>query len=139
MRKAGKTATPRSTPASVDDYISAFPPDVRAILQKIRKVIRKAAPGAQETLSYRMPTFKLNGVLLHFAAFQEHIGLYPPIRGDARLGKAVARYAGEKGNLRFPLDEPIPYDLIERIAKLRVRQNRAKAAPKGKRATRSIH
>jgi uncharacterized protein YdhG (YjbR/CyaY superfamily) len=128
MCKGGKMATPKSNPARVDQYISAFPPDVRVILQKIRRVVRKAAPDAQETISYRILTFKLNGVLLYFAAFKKHIGLYPPVRGDARLEKAVARYAGEKGNLRFPLDEPIPYGLIERIAKLRVRQNRAKAA-----------
>ncbi len=136
MREGSKMTKPRSNPASVDEYISAFPPDVQAILQRIRKVVRKAAPGAQETLSYRMPAFKLNGMLLYFAAFKKHIGLYPPIRGDGRLEKAIARYAGEKGNLRFPLDEPIPYDLIERIAKLRVKQNLA--APKGKTATRSI-
>lgn len=133
----GKVSKPRNQPASVGEYISAFPPDVRAILQKIRKIVRKAAPGAQETLSYRMPAFKLNGMLLYFAAFKKHIGLYPPIHGDARLEKAVARYAGEKENLRFPLDEPIPYRLIESIAKLRVRQNRAE--PNGRSATRSIH
>ena len=121
----------------MDEYISAFPPGVRAVLQKIRKVVRKAAPGAQETISYRIPTFKLNGVLVYFAAFKNHIGLYPPISGDARLEKAVARYAGEKGNLRFPFDEPIPYDLIERITKLRVRQNQAKGGPKGKTAVRT--
>ena len=132
-------AKPKSSPASMDEYISAFPPGVRAILQKIRKVVRKATPGAQETISYRIPTFKLNGVLVYFAAFKNHIGLYPPIRGDARLEKAVARYAGEKGNLRFPLNEPIPYDLIERITKLRAKQNQEKGAPKGKTATRSIH
>ena len=86
-------------------------------------MVSRAAPNAQETISYRIPAFKLNGVLVYFAAFKKHIGLYPPISGDARLEKAVARYAGEKGNLRFPLDEPIPYGLIERITKLRVRQN----------------
>ena len=77
-----------------------------------------------------MPTFTQNGVLIHFAAFKQHIGLYPPVKGDARLEKAVARYAGEKGNLRFPLAQPIPYDLIARIAKHRVKQNLAKAAAK---------
>ena len=130
-------AAPRSNPTTFNEYISVFPPDVRAILQKIRKIVRKAAPGAQETISYRIPTFKLNGVLVYFAAFQNHIGLYPPIRGDARLEKAVARYAGEKGNLRFPLNEPIPYDLIERITKLRARQNQAKGAPRRKTAVRT--
>jgi uncharacterized protein YdhG (YjbR/CyaY superfamily) len=81
-----------------------------------------------------MPTFTLAGVLVHFAAFKKHIGLYPPLTGDASLEKAISPYAGEKGNLRFPLDQPIPYDLIERIVKLRVKQNLAKAAAKKKRS-----
>lgn len=115
-----------STPKTVDEYIAAFSPEVQEILEKIRSVVRDAAPGAQEAISYQMPTFKLNGVLVHFAAFKNHIGVYPPIRGDAELEEAIAPYAGEKGNLRFPLDQPIPYDLIERIAKLRVQQNLAK-------------
>ena len=119
-------------PRNVDEYISTFSPDVQAILQKIREVVRNAAPDAQEVISYRMPAFKLKGVLVYFAAFRNHIGLYPPISGEARLERAVARYAGETGNLRFPLDEPIPYDLIERITKLRVQQNLAKAASRGR-------
>jgi len=112
---------------NIDAYLSARPPSVRKILERIRRVVRKAAPGAEETISYGIPAFRLNGVLLYFAAFKNHIGLYPPIRGDARLQRAIAPYAGEKGNLRFRLDEPIPYDLIERIARLRARQNGAKA------------
>jgi uncharacterized protein YdhG (YjbR/CyaY superfamily) len=114
----------------IDDYIAASAPEVRDVLEKIRRVVRGAAPEAEEAISYRMPTFKQNGVLVHFAAFKNHIGLYPPIRGDAALEEAVRPYAGEKGNLRFPLDQPIPYDLIERIVKLRVRQNQAKASGK---------
>jgi uncharacterized protein YdhG (YjbR/CyaY superfamily) len=78
-----------------------------------------------------MPAFTLNGALVYFAAFKKHIGLYPPVSGDARLEKAISPYAGEKGNLRFPLDQPIPYDLIERIVKLRVKQSLTKAAAKG--------
>jgi uncharacterized protein YdhG (YjbR/CyaY superfamily) len=107
----------------------------RAILEKIRRTIGTAAPDADEAISYRMPTFKQNGVLVHFAAFKNHIGLYPPIRGDASLEKAISPYAGEKGNLRFPLDQPIPYDLIERIVKLRVKQNLAKAVSKRKKGS----
>jgi len=99
----------------------------RAILQKIRLTIRRNAPLAQEIISYRMPAFKLNGILLYFAGFKNHIGMYPPVAGDARLRKALSPYAGPKGNLRFPLDEPIPYGLIERIVKLRVKQNMTKA------------
>ena len=120
-------ATDPAVPATIDEYISAFSPKVQAVLRRIRKVIHSAAPDAKEVISYRMPAFKLNGVLVYFAAFKNHIGLYPPIRGDARLLKAVSPYAGEKGNLRFPLDQPIPYALIERIVKLRVKQDLAKA------------
>jgi len=120
-------ATNRAVPKTIDEYISAFSPEVRAILQEVRQVVRSAAPDAQEAISYNIPAFKLNGVLVYFAAFKRHIGFYPPIRGDSRLEKAVSQYAGEKGNLRFPLDQPIPYALIERITKLRVKQNLAKA------------
>lgn len=117
-----------SKPATIDDYIATFSPEVQAILERIRATIRKAAPQAAETISYRIPAFTLNGALVYFAAFRNHIGFYPPVRGDSKLEEAVQRYAGEKGNLRFPLDHPIPYPLIARIVRLRVKQNRAKAA-----------
>ena len=123
-------ANRRATPKTIDEYIASFPPDVQQILEKIRGTIRRAAPGAHEAISYQIPTFKLNRNLVHFAAFKKHIGFYPPVRGDARLVKAVSPYAGPKGNLRFPLDQPIPYDLIERIVKLRVKQDSAQAAAK---------
>jgi uncharacterized protein YdhG (YjbR/CyaY superfamily) len=127
-------ATDRGAPKDVDEYIEAFSPGVREILERIRLTVRNAAPDAQETISYRIPTFTQHGVLVHFAAFRNHIGLYPPVSGDARIEKAIASYAGQKGNLRFPLNRPIPYDLIERIVKLRVKQNAAKVAAKsGKR------
>ena len=118
---------------SIDEYIADFSPGVRAILEKIRRTIAKSAPGAQEAISYRIPAFKLNGTLVYFAAFKNHIGFYPPVSGNAAIEKAASRYAGEKGNLRFPLDQPIPYGLIERIVKLRVKQNLAKAPGKGRR------
>ena len=114
----------------IDAYISQFPADVQVILENVRATIRLAAPDAKETISYQMPAFKQHGILVYFAAWQKHIGLYPPIAGDKALEKAVARYAGPKGNLQFPLDEPIPYDLIEQIVKLRVKQDEAKAAAK---------
>jgi uncharacterized protein YdhG (YjbR/CyaY superfamily) len=120
------------TPQSIDEYIAAFSPEVQAILERIRLAIAKGAPAAQETISYRIPTFTLSGALVYFAAFKTHIGFYPPVKGDAGLEKAVAPYAGEKGNLRFPLDQPIPYRLIERIVRLRVKQNLAKATAKSK-------
>ena len=119
----------RATPNSIDEYIALFSPDVQAILERIRLTIRNAAPDAQETI-YQIPAFTLNGVLVYFAAFKKHIGFYPPVRGDARLKKAISTYAGAKGNLRFPLDQPIPYGLVERIVKLKVKQNLSKAAAK---------
>jgi uncharacterized protein YdhG (YjbR/CyaY superfamily) len=117
-------------PANIDEYIQAFPPEILSILQSIRTTIRKAAPEAEEIISYKMPAFRQNGILVYFAAFKKHIGLFPPVSGDAAIEKAIAPYAGPKGNLQFPLDQPIPYDLIERIVKLRVRQNQAKASTK---------
>ena len=112
----------------IDGYISQFPAKVQAILEKVRATIHHAAPEAKETISYLMPAFKQHGILVYFAAWEKHIGMYPPISGDKALEKAIARYAGPKGNLQFPLNEPIPYALIERIVKLRVRQDLEKAA-----------
>ena len=124
----------RKAPATIDEYIEPFPPDVRAILRRVRETVRKAAPEAEEKISYRMPAYAQNGIVVWFAGFKNHIGLYPPVKADAALKKAMARYANEKGNLRFPLDEPIPYRLIERIVKLRIKHNQAKAAkPKSRR------
>ncbi len=125
--------TSAMNPGNIDDYIAQFPPEIRAILQGIRLTIRRNAPEAEEIISYRMPAFRLNGILLYFVGFKNHIGMYPPVSGDARLQKALARYAGPKGNLRFPLDKPIPYDLIRRIVRLRVKQNLAKGSVKRKR------
>ena len=116
----------RTNPRNIDEYIASFSPDVQAILERIRLTIRTAAPGAQETISYKIPAFKLNRILAYFAAFKNHIGFYPPVKGDASLMKAVAPYAGEKGNLQFPLDRPIPYGLIKRIVKVRAKQNLSK-------------
>ncbi len=123
-------ASNRTVPTSVDEYIEGFAPEVQAILQRVRQAVREAAPQAQEVISYRMPALKQNGILVYFAAFKGHIGLYPPVAGDTRLQKEIAPYAGVKGNLRFPLDRPIPYELIARIMKLRVKQDAAKAASK---------
>lgn len=126
-------ATGRLKPADVDAYIAAFSPEVQAILGKVRLTIRQAAPDAQETISYQIPAFTLNGALVYFAAFKKHIGFYPPIQGDAKLVAAVAPYSGEKGNLRFPLDQPILYGLIKRVVKLRVKQNLEKALARSSR------
>ena len=117
-------------PGSIDEYIAGHPPKIRTILKRIRATVAAAAPDAREVISYRMPAFAQHGIIVYFAAFKSHIGLFPPVAGDARLEKAIAPYAGPKGNLKFPLDRPIPYDLIRRIAILRVKQNVAKAAAK---------
>jgi uncharacterized protein YdhG (YjbR/CyaY superfamily) len=117
---------------NVDEYIDAFPPKVQVILERIRRTVRKEAPDAEEIISYRMPAFRQNGILVYFAAFQKHVGLYPPVSGDKAIEKAISVYAGPKGNLQFPLDQPIPYELIGQIVKLRVQQSLAKEAAKGK-------
>jgi uncharacterized protein YdhG (YjbR/CyaY superfamily) len=118
---------------NIDGYISAFPPEVQAILERIRETVHNAAPNAEETISYQIPAFRLHGIIVYFAAFRNHIGFHPPVSGDLRLEKAIAPYAGEKGNLRFPLSQPIPYALIGRIVKLRVKQNLARASAKRER------
>lgn len=109
-----------TTPRNIDQYISSAPTDCQPTLQRIRKTIRKSAPQAEECISYGMPALKQQGILVYFAAFKKHIGLYPPVRGDVDLMRAVRPYAGPKGNLQFPLDRPIPYSLIQRIVKARV-------------------
>lgn len=113
-------------PGTVDEYIASFDPAVQAILQKVRATARAAAPDAVEVLSYGIPALKRNGVLVYFAAFKGHIGFYPPIKGDAELERAASVYAGEKGNLRFPYDKPIPYDLISALTRLRAEQDLAR-------------
>jgi uncharacterized protein YdhG (YjbR/CyaY superfamily) len=110
----------RSAPRTIDEYISAAPTGCQPILEKIRTIIRQNAARAKEAISYGMPAFKQEGILVYFAVFKKHIGLFPPVRGDEKLKRAAAPYAGPKGNLQLPLEEPIPYDLIRRIVKARV-------------------
>jgi uncharacterized protein YdhG (YjbR/CyaY superfamily) len=120
-------------PDDIGAYIAGQPPKVRAILTKIRAVARKAAPKAVEKISYRMPALFQDGALIYFAAFKSHIGIYPPVRtADAALQKRLAKFAGPKGNLKFPLDEPISYPLIASIVRLRLRENQARAAARKK-------
>lgn len=116
----------------IDAYIASFPPNVQEILQQIRQTIREAAPDAQETISYQMPTFTLHGNLVHFAAFRKHIGFYPIPTGIEAFKDELAVYKQGKGSVQFPLDQPIPYDLISRIVTFRVQENLAKAAATGK-------
>ena len=124
----------KSAPATIDAYISASPADTQAILQKIRATIRKSAPEATEAISYQMPTFKLSGNLVHFAAFKSHIGFYPVPSGIEKFKKELAPYPQGKGSVQFPLDKPIPYALIGRIVKFRVKENLEKAKAKKKKA-----
>ncbi len=127
-------AMDKKTPQNIHEYIAGFPPDVQAILQKIRATIREAAPGAVEAISYQMPTFKLEGNLVHFAAFKNHIGLYPTPTGTEAFKNELSPYKAGKGSIQFPLDEPIPYDLIQEIVAFRVKENLEKAASKKKKS-----
>jgi uncharacterized protein YdhG (YjbR/CyaY superfamily) len=122
----------QTAPKDIDEYIEGFPKDVQEILEKIRMTIRKAAPDAGEAIKYQMPTFTLNGNLVHFAAFKKHIGFYPAPRGIEAFKDELSAYEGGKGSVRFPLDEPIPFDLIGKIVEFRVQENLRKAEAKGK-------
>jgi uncharacterized protein YdhG (YjbR/CyaY superfamily) len=124
--------TKPSAPTTIDEYIAGFPPDVQVILQKIRATIRKAAPQAEETIKYQMPTFTLHGNLVHFAAFKNHIGFYPVPTGIEAFKRELSVYKGGKGSIQFPLDKSIPYGLISKIVKFRVKENLAKAEARGK-------
>jgi len=124
--------TKQTAPTTIDEYIAGFPPDVQAILQKIRVTIRKAAPQAEEAIKYQMPTFTLHGNLVHFAAFKNHIGFYPVPSGIEAFKQELSAYKGAKGSVQFPLDQPIPYGLISKIVKFRVKENLAKADAKKK-------
>ena len=112
---------------AVDAYIAAADPKVQPILQKIRGLVRRLAPAAEEVISYRMPAFKLDGMLIFYAPFKAHIGMFPPVKGDAALEADLEPFRGPKGNLRFPLDEKIPYALIGRVVKARIADQRARA------------
>ncbi|MCA1554752.1 MAG: DUF1801 domain-containing protein [Chloroflexi bacterium] len=123
-----------TTPKTIDEYIAAFPPDVQRILKKIRATIRNAAPDAQETIKYQVPTFILNGNLVYFAAFKNHIGFYPVPSGIEQFKQELAAYKQGKGSIQFPLDRPIPYDLITKIVRFRVKENLARAEAKHKKS-----
>lgn len=120
---------------TVDEYIDGVPVEIQEILRKVRAAVRAAAPEAEERISYGMPALFQHGVLVYYAAFKRHIGLYPPVR-DEKLRAKVARYAGPKGNLQFPYAEPIPYDLIAQIVASRMRENLAKTS--ASRAAKSV-
>ena len=112
---------------SVDEYLQLIPEDQRALLSAVRDQVHHQVPGVEETISYQMPTFTLHGNLVHFAAFQKHIGFYPTPSGTEKFKKEIASYKAAKGSIQFPLDQPIPYELITKIVKFRVQENLAKA------------
>ena len=115
---------------TIDDYIAAFPPKLRTRLNAMRRTIRKHAPDATEKISYRIPTFYLNGNLVHFAGFEHHVGFYPGAAGIAKFRDALKEYESGKGSVQFPHDQPLPLELVARIVDFRVEQNRWKKAPK---------
>jgi len=111
---------------NIDEYIAGFPEKIQTILQNLRRVIHEAAPEAQETISYGMPAFKQNGIVVYFAAFKDHIGFFPTSSGVSAFARELAPYDTAKGTIRFPLDEPIPVNLIKKIVKFRVQENLTK-------------
>lgn len=121
--------------ASTEAYITTFPPEIQRLLQDVRETIRSVAPDAKEKISYQMPTFDLHGNLVHFAAFKNHIGFYPGADGIAAFKDELSAYKGAKGSVQFPLDKPLPHELIGRITAYRAAQNKARAdAKRGKKA-----
>ncbi|MGQ2984947.1 iron chaperone [Flavobacterium sp.] len=119
-------------PNDINEYIAAFPPDIRNILQGVRETIQKAAPEATEKISYALPTFYLQGNLVHFAAFTSHLGFYALPSGNKEFQEELSKYKTGKGSIQFPLNEPMPHALIEKIVKFRVAENLEKAALKNK-------
>ena len=122
---------------TIDEYISMFPEDVRTILKNLRQTIRDAAPEAQETINYQMPTFTLNGNLVHFAAFKNHIGFYPTPPGMEAFKDELSAYKGAKGSVQFPIDQPLPLPLIRRIVEYRVKENLERKSKKKSSAKKS--
>jgi uncharacterized protein YdhG (YjbR/CyaY superfamily) len=125
MKRASSEAA-----GSMDEYIESQPQEMRPILSRLRKTIRAAAPKAQETISYQIPTFKYHGNLVHFAAWKTHIGFYPTSSGIREFSSELRSYKLSRGTVQFPLDRPIPYGLIGRIVRFRVKENRARAEAK---------
>jgi uncharacterized protein YdhG (YjbR/CyaY superfamily) len=111
---------------TIDEYLNTFPKEVQDILEKLRQTIQKAAPEATQTINYGIPTFKLNGNLVHFAAYKKHIGFYPGSSAIEVFKKELAPYKQAKGSVRFPIDKPIPFDIVKKIVKYRVKINLSK-------------
>jgi uncharacterized protein YdhG (YjbR/CyaY superfamily) len=126
-----------SVPTTIDEYIAGFPREVQARLDRIRAVIRKAAPGAEEKMSYRIPTFTLKGSLVHFGGFKKHVGFYPGASGIANFQTELAAYDSAKGSVQFPFDKPLPVGLIAEIVKFRVKENLERAQAKARKQARA--
>jgi uncharacterized protein YdhG (YjbR/CyaY superfamily) len=116
-------AMPKKVFKTIDEYIASFPRNVQSILEEIRQAIRDSAPEAQEAISYGMPTFKLNGNLVHFAAFKNHIGFFPTPSAIEAFKEELSDYEVSKGTVRFPMNKPIPFDLVRKIVRYRVKEN----------------
>jgi len=116
-------ATSKKVFKTIDEYVATFPKNVQSILEKLRQAIRDSAPEAEEAISYQIPTFKLNGNLVHFAAFKNHIGFYPTSSGIEAFKEELSDYEIRKGTVRFPLNKPIPFDLVRKIVRYRVKEN----------------
>jgi len=115
---------------NVDEYIAGFPGDIQKKLEQMRATISKAAPGAEETISYSMPAFKLKGILVYFAAFKNHIGFYPTASAIAAFKKEISKYKWSKGAIQFPTEMPLPLELVTEIVKFKVKANMDKAEAK---------
>lgn len=122
-------------PTTIDEYIAACPADIQEILQKVREVVKTAVPTASETINYGMPTYKIEGNLVHFAAAKNHLGFYPASSGIIAFQAELASYQSSKGSVQFPYDQPIPYELIGKIAQFRANENLEKAAAKKKKGS----
>jgi len=129
--------TKRKGVATIDEYIEGFPKDIQGILEKLRVTIRKAAPEAEETINYAIPTFTLNGNLVHFAAAKYHIGFYPAPSGIKAFKKELSVYEGAKGSIKFPIDKPLPLSLVSKIVKFRMKENLEKTKAKNLKKTTS--
>ncbi len=132
QKQKGRVKMDKRTPENVAEYISGFPKDVQEKLEKLRATIREAAPEAEEKISYQMPTFVLEGNLVHFAAYKKHIGFYPTPSGIEKFKAKLSAYKWAKGSIQFPLGEPIPYELVREIVAYRVKENLEKAESKRK-------
>ncbi|MDD1775791.1 MAG: DUF1801 domain-containing protein [Candidatus Methanomethylicus sp.] len=125
--------TQKLRPSTIDEYIAGFPSNIQVLLNELKETIQKAAPDAVETISYQMPAFRLNGILVYFAAFKDHIGFFPTSSGVSRFKDELSCYKLSKGTIRFPLSDPLPKDLVTRIVQFRVQENLEKSRSKGKR------